>query len=565
MTPRRRAEPKRPVVPRVHVDASDVETAEQAEFDQSVREAFASGRPTTDVGGASALHLQAVLAAVLGPEASVPRVGRFTVETRVQAGGMGVIFRGRDPETGQAVAIKLARHSKVERARFAREAQLLRTVKHPNVVRYLDHGETEDGHDYLVMEWLDGHDLSYRLAQSPGGALSPADTITLGLAVARGINAAHQHGVTHRDVTPRNIFLVGGVLSDSRLVDFGIAHVAPGSQSGRRLTASGTSLGSPHYMAPEQLRGEPEARTDVYGLGATLYECLAGRTPFVEGPGRPLEVAILTEAIPALGLIRDGVPDAFETLIMSMLARDPELRPRDMAAVVAELARFAAKERSLRERTERRRDAAGVSSGADFVGRVRELSELQAILDEAAVEQQAYAVLVRGPSGVGKTRLLAELSAHTLARWPKSLSGDGTRWDDSTSPELRCLFMDGLDLESTSALEALATVLHARDDVALVLVATGVGDEATRCFEAAARSIPPDRRTVITLGPLRPRAAERLAAARCPERAAEIAAAAGGDPRFILDCCALVDAEPHVPLPATAEAAREAARLLTGG
>ena len=145
-----------------------------------MEEALAQARPTAPQReGARRLQIQAVLAAVLGPEASLPLVGRFVVERRVGAGGMGVVFRGRDPDTGTPVAIKvLERELSRERERIEREAKVLKAIDHPRVVRYLDHGLSEAGLSYLIMEWLEGCDLASRLTN---GTLDVSDALGVGI------------------------------------------------------------------------------------------------------------------------------------------------------------------------------------------------------------------------------------------------------------------------------------------------------------------------------------------------------------------------------------------------
>ena len=299
-----------------------------------IEDALAAARPAMPEGGARRMRMRAVMASVLGPELAPPMLGRYVVEAKVASGGMGVVFRGHDPDGGQPVAIKLLNASAAaERPRFTREALILRSIVHPHVVRYLDHG-VEDGLDYLVMEWLEGRDLASRLARGP---LAEHDALRAALHVAQALDAAHRAGITHRDVKPSNVFLIGDRLEDLRLIDFGIARSARASHPGTRLTASGAVLGSPHYMAPEQLRGEHDARTDVYALGATLFECLTGRPPFAGAHPAAILLAVMAEPVPSVSALRSEVSPALDALLGRMLAKDMRDRPRDMAAVITEL------------------------------------------------------------------------------------------------------------------------------------------------------------------------------------------------------------------------------------
>lgn len=259
--------------------------------------------------------------------------GRFRVDSVAGQGGMAVVFRAHDERTHEPVAVKvMQRVSQVDLRRFQRETGLLRTLDHPGIVRLLDHGCLEDGAPYLVMEWLEGEDLAVRLAR---GALDVKDAVVLGERVASALGAAHGRGIVHRDVKPSNILLVGGKVEDARLIDFGIAY----DQAAAGVTTTGLIVGTPGYMSPEQARGvrEIDSRADVFALGCVLYECLAGVAPFVgDHP-----VAILAKSLMAeparVGIVRSGVPAGLDGLIARMLAKAPDARPADGAAVAEAL------------------------------------------------------------------------------------------------------------------------------------------------------------------------------------------------------------------------------------
>jgi serine/threonine protein kinase len=181
---------------------------------------------------------------------------------------MGTVYRALDRLSGAPVALKLPNAA---HARALAEADALAALDHPAIVRLVAHGFTDDGNPFLAMEWLEGEDLAARLERSPLGA---ADAL-LGARVAGALAAAHAAGMVHRDLKPSNLFLVGGEVAAAKLVDFGIAR-AP--RAGTRLTATGMLIGTPGYMAPEQARGDREIgpATDLFALGAVLFECLAG-------------------------------------------------------------------------------------------------------------------------------------------------------------------------------------------------------------------------------------------------------------------------------------------------
>jgi serine/threonine protein kinase len=163
--------------------------------------------------------------------------------------------------------------------RFAREAQVLSTLSHPGIVRYIDSGITAGGEPYLVMEWLSGETLSSRLQRTQ---LTLAEVLALGRRVASALSAIHREGIVHRDIKPSNLFLRDSAIDKVTLIDFGMAR-RPLADT--RLTVTGTMLGTPGYIAPEQVYNVPnlDGRADIFSLGCVLYRCIAGRAPF-RGP-----------------------------------------------------------------------------------------------------------------------------------------------------------------------------------------------------------------------------------------------------------------------------------------
>src|SRR5579859_254155 len=245
--------------------------------------------------------------------------GRFVVTARAASGGMANVYRGLDRETGQAVAIKvLAQGVEDEDGRFVREVNVLASLRHPAVVRYIAHGVGSDGRSYLVMEWLDGETLRQRLAR---GRLKLADGVTLSRTLAEALAEAHAHGVIHRDVKPSNVLLpLDGDVSRAKLLDFGIAHLRGAT---RVHTRTGMMLGTPGYMAPEQARGEPQidARTDVFALGCLLLESVCGQPAFSGEHPMALLAKILFDEPPPLRQLRPDAPEALESLVRAMLAK----------------------------------------------------------------------------------------------------------------------------------------------------------------------------------------------------------------------------------------------------
>src|SRR5215475_790964 len=205
---------------------------------------------------------------------------RFMIEQLAGFGGFGQIYRARDLRTHTLVALKIMHDAeRLELERFAREAQVLATLSHPGIVRYIDHGITADGDPYLVMEWLSGETLSTRLQRTQ---LTIAEALALGRRVASALSAIHRGGIVHRDIKPSNLFLRDGAIDKVTLIDFGMARRPLADP---RLTVTGTMLGTPGYIAPEQVDhfSTLDGRADIFSLGCVLYRCISGRAPF-RGP-----------------------------------------------------------------------------------------------------------------------------------------------------------------------------------------------------------------------------------------------------------------------------------------
>jgi predicted ATPase len=271
--------------------------------------------------------------------------GRFVLEALVGEGGMGRVFRGRDRASNQGVAIKLVPvRDDLVRRRIQQEAQVLRELEHPGIVRYIGHGALDDHHAYLVMEWLEGEDLSSRLAQGP---LDLDATLTLGQRVAAALGHAHDHGIVHRDVKPSNLFLVNGDVAQVRLLDFGVAR---GRALTSRATRTGMAVGTPAYMSPEQAIGtrDVDARADVFALGCVIYECLAGRPAFGGEHVMAVLAKILVEPTPSLRQVITGSLRGLDQLLERMLAKDRGERPSDGRAVSELLGELRGREHDAR-------------------------------------------------------------------------------------------------------------------------------------------------------------------------------------------------------------------------
>jgi serine/threonine-protein kinase len=211
------------------------------------------------------------------------RLGDYLVVARVADGAMGRVYEGRHHTTRERVAIKVL-HADVARdpvavERFKREYEAARDLAHPNVVRVIEFGTTPEGQSFLTMEFLEGEELGNVLRR--GQPLEAARILRVFSQLARGLDHAHSFGVIHRDLKPDNIFLCRSPEGDVvRLLDFGSVKLQ--MESGPKLTAFGTTLGSPFYMSPEQAMGKADVdtRTDVFALAAILYECLTAKIAF---------------------------------------------------------------------------------------------------------------------------------------------------------------------------------------------------------------------------------------------------------------------------------------------
>ena len=255
---------------------------------------------------------------------------RFELGERSASGSMGSVYRARDLTTGEAVAVKLVTlPGPAERERFAREAELLARVHHPHVVSYIAHGSVGDDVEFLAQQWIEGPTLR-RFLNSDGATV--AETLRISQCLASALAAAHRVGVVHRDVKPDNVILADGNPAAAKLVDFGIARVA---HMATHLTMTGIAVGTPAYMAPEQVRGERIVGPpcDVWALGCIMYEALSGRPPF----GGSTSTAILTKVVidqaPDLDGFCPEAPTELVQLIKRMLHKDASQRPADATEI----------------------------------------------------------------------------------------------------------------------------------------------------------------------------------------------------------------------------------------
>ena len=284
-------------------------------------------------------------------------IGAYRIDGVVGAGGMGAVYRATQELSGRVVAVKVMREDQLtqERAvdRMMREASILASVSHPGLPTFYECGLLDDGRPWIAMELIDGSPLARRMHQ---GVMHSDDVIEFVGGVAEVLAAAHDRGVTHRDLKPDNILLTPtdrrfGV----RVIDWGIAH----HLAGARFTNMNEAIGTPTYMAPEQARGGPtDGHCDVYGLGVVAYQALTGRAPFLGQTSVEILVQHLNKPVPALAPRCPDAPYGLVELVEHMLAKRYEERPT--AIEVARSLRTLVARRSGRQAAIEVEDTGGV-------------------------------------------------------------------------------------------------------------------------------------------------------------------------------------------------------------
>ena len=264
-------------------------------------------------------------------------VGHYRLLSRLGAGGTGDVWRAHDSHLDREVAIKLlnsgALTNGTARDRFRHEAHVLSRLSHAGVATIFDF-DTQDGVDFLVMEFVPGGTLEERIEAS--GALPIAEVCRLGAAIADALHVAHTGGFLHRDLKPGNIVLTEQDLP--KILDFGLAILLDRTKRTARITQTGMIVGSLPYMAPEQLLGDADdARTDIYALGVMLFEMATGRRPFVKERTEALMFEIVNNAPPSLRGLRPDAPAELDRLIIDCLSKDQDRRPASAADVAGVL------------------------------------------------------------------------------------------------------------------------------------------------------------------------------------------------------------------------------------
>jgi serine/threonine-protein kinase len=405
-------------------------------------------------------------AAFRDEETGLPRIEGYDVEAVVGQGGMGVVYRARHRKLNRPVALKMilagAYASPQDRARFQREAEAVAALRHPNVVQVYDSGEA-GGRPYFTMEFLEGGTLADKLTGTPLSARPAADLVA---ALARAVQAAHASGIVHRDLKPANVLLTAD--GTPKVTDFGLARYVEG---GPELTLSGTRVGTPSYMAPEQALGRSHAigpATDVYALGAILYELLTGRPPFKGESTAETERQVIANDPVSPSRLNARVPRDLETICLKCLHKEPHRRYASAAALADDLGSFlrgeaiaARPERRLRRlvRQLRRRPvfstalAAGLLSAAALTGGGLWLAS------ERAADARAAEAARAASERAANEDLLEMVRSLKASSWPEAraaLERARGRLGDGGSAELRRLLEQGeRDLEVASRLGAI--------------------------------------------------------------------------------------------------------------
>lgn len=269
-------------------------------------------------------------------------LGEYVVEALLGAGGMGVVYRGVQPQIGKRVAIKVLKpefaNGEESIQALLAEARAVNAIRHPGIVDIFSFGSTPDGAGYVVMELLEGESLEAILRKVH--RFAPVEAISILSQMLIALDAAHSAGVIHRDLKPANVHLArqkdGSWLV--KILDFGLAKVMQPGASMAPLTHSNVVCGTPHYMAPEQARALPVSpRTDLYAIGIIAFELLTGQRPFESNSLLDLLMQQVSAPPPPLRTIDASLPPPFEELILRLLAKDPSARPGSALEVQREL------------------------------------------------------------------------------------------------------------------------------------------------------------------------------------------------------------------------------------
>lgn len=407
------------------------------------------------------------------------RIGPYRVEGEAGRGGMGVVYKAFDERLQRPLALKvlptlLHADDQVHR-RFLTEARAVSALEHPAICTVYDVGETDDGRMYIAMAYYPGRTLEQRLAEGPVELEEALDWIAQ---AAEGLGRAHDAGIVHRDVKPANLLLT----DDGRikLLDFGVAKL----ETATFATPTGTRLGTPSYMAPEQASGGAvDRRTDLFSLGAVLHELLTGSRPFRCDNFAVALHSVLHDDPPPISRLRPGVPPSVDVVVARCLAKDPARRFGSAGELVAALVEV---RRALTEPATAPAPEAHPELPAPltrFVGREREIRQVMEAL------RQARLVTLTGPGGTGKTRLALETAAVLAAEMPGGVHFvplASVAEPDRLVPAV-CAALGVPETAALTAAEALIGFLGDRSSVLVLDNLEQVVEAAPRLVELLAR------------------------------------------------------------------------------
>ncbi|MEK6276708.1 MAG: AAA family ATPase [Actinomycetota bacterium] len=359
------------------------------------------------------------------PDAPDEIAGRYEIRRFLGRGGRKDVYLAQDAQVDREVAVALFSTEGLGEALLARARREMQAMEklgdHPHVVTVFDTGE-QDGRPYIVSRYMPGGDVQRLLASSDQGRLEVGRAVAIAIDVCRALEHAHSRGIVHRDLKPANVWLAedGG----ARLGDFGLA------ETGGRRASGGALVGTVAYLPPEQALGRPSGpRSDLYSLGALLYEMTAGQPPFTGDDAVSIIGRHLNADPVAPSHHSSAVPEALDELILQLLAKSPEGRPESAAAAREALEAVRdAPAKPVDEGAEEENPLEGLE-GRVFVGREAELSELRSAADEA-LAGRGRLVLMAGEPGIGKTRTAEELATYAQVRgakvhWGRCHEGEG--------------------------------------------------------------------------------------------------------------------------------------------